>query len=68
MRIIPHVMNSIVTDASDLLEWAEVIVITTADPRYDKVVALAPPNQIVLDLSYSAHRRSKSVKAEGFLW
>jgi GDP-mannose 6-dehydrogenase len=66
---LPHIAELIVPDASDAIEWAELIVVTTLDPAHTAAVARARPDQIVLEfarLGRSADRSGQA--AEGFLW
>lgn len=50
--MLPQFAELIVADVNDAVGWAEIIVVTTTDPVYAKVVAAARSDQIVLDFAH----------------
>jgi GDP-mannose 6-dehydrogenase len=48
---IPHISNLMVDSADDLLDHAETIVVTTADPSYEKLLTRVRGDQRVVDLT-----------------
>ncbi len=67
-QVLPQMMDLIVPEISEALDWAETIVVTTPDPIYAKAAAEARPDQIVLDFAHLGGTRGAGVRAEGFLW
>lgn len=51
LRVLPHVTELMVSDVSDALDWAELIVLTAPDPAYKKAVAEARHDQVVMNLA-----------------
>jgi GDP-mannose 6-dehydrogenase len=68
MRVLPHVTELMMPDIAEVLHWAEVIVVATADPSYAAALAKTRPDHIVLDFSGLRRPVGEGVSAEGFLW
>ena len=51
LRVLPHVTELMVSDVSDALDWAELIVLTAPDPAYKKAIAEARHDQVVMNLA-----------------
>lgn len=68
MRALPSVADLMVTSAADAISWGDVVVVTVVDPSYAAAIALARPDQTILDLAGlpSGYRHDAAVK--GFLW
>ena len=66
MRALPSAADLMVTSAADAISWGDVVVVT--DPSYAAAIALARPDQTILDLAGlpSGYRHDAAVK--GFLW
>ena len=50
-RVLPHVTELMVSDVSDALDGAELIILTAADPIYKKAIANARADQVIMDLA-----------------
>jgi GDP-mannose 6-dehydrogenase len=66
-RVLPHVTDLMVPEMSDALDWAELIVVTTANPTYKSGILNARRDQVVLDFC-RLDLADTSAKVEGFLW
>jgi GDP-mannose 6-dehydrogenase len=66
-RVLPHVTDLMVPEMSDALDWAELIVVTTANPTYRSGILNARHDQVVLDFC-RLDLADTSAKVEGFLW
>ena len=66
-RVLPHVTDLMVPEMSDALDWAELIVVTTANPTYKSGILNARRDQVVLDFC-RLDSADTSAKVEGFLW
>jgi len=67
MSNLPHIAELIVPNISEATEWAETIVITTADPIYQAGLTNLQPEQIVLDFAHLKLLREEAVRPRGFL-
>jgi GDP-mannose 6-dehydrogenase len=52
MRVLPHITDLICPDVLDAIAWADVIVVTAADPAYVKGLSHVQPDQVVLDFAH----------------
>jgi len=68
MRVLPHNTELMMPDITEVLRWAQIIVVATADPAYAAALAKARPDHIVLDFSGLRYPVGESISAEGFLW
>lgn len=68
MRRLPHIAELIVSEASDAVEWAELIVVTVPDPAYAAAAAVARRDQMVLEFARLEHFERRPAGAKGFLW
>ena len=66
-RVLPHVTDLMVPEMSEALDWAELIVVTTANPTYKSGILNARRDQVVLDFC-RLDLADTSAKVEGFLW
>jgi GDP-mannose 6-dehydrogenase len=66
-RVLPHVTDLMVPEMSDALDWAQLIVVTTANPTYKSGILNARRDQVVLDFC-RLDLADTSAKVEGFLW
>jgi GDP-mannose 6-dehydrogenase len=66
-RVLPHVTHLMVPEISDALDWAELIVVTTANPTYRSGILNARRDQVVLDFC-RLDLADTSARVEGFLW
>jgi GDP-mannose 6-dehydrogenase len=66
-RVLPHVTDLMVPEMSDALDWAELIVVTTANPAYKSGILNARCDQVVLDFC-RLDLTDASAKVQGFLW
>jgi len=66
-RVLPHVTDLMVPEMSHALDWAELIVVTTANPIYKSGILNARRDQVVLDFCH-LDLADTSAKVEGFLW
>jgi GDP-mannose 6-dehydrogenase len=67
MSNLPHIAELIVPNISEATEWAETIVITTADPIYQAGLANLQPEQIVLDFAHLKLLSEVAARPRGFL-
>jgi GDP-mannose 6-dehydrogenase len=65
--VLPHIRELLVSDIGLALNWADTIVVTTADPSYLAAVAKARPDQNVLDFS-GTNLADVVSHSDGFLW
>jgi GDP-mannose 6-dehydrogenase len=65
--VLPHIRELLVSDIGLALNWADTIVVTTADPSYLAAVAKARPDQNVLDFS-GTNVADVVSRSDGFLW
>jgi GDP-mannose 6-dehydrogenase len=68
MHVLPHISDLMVSQVSDAINWADMIVVTTDDPLYQEAVANASPKQTVLEFSKLKQPSDPSVRPKGFLW
>lgn len=68
LRALPHIVELMVADVADAIDWAEAIVVTTTDPAYAKAIAAARPDQVVLDFAYLKGAGSRNANVLSFLW
>jgi GDP-mannose 6-dehydrogenase len=68
MRALPHVIELLVADVADAVDWAETIVVTTSDSAYTKAIAATRADQIVLDFARLNGGGSGHANVQGFLW
>jgi len=68
MRALPHVIELLVADVADAVDWAETIVVTTSDSAYTKAIAATRADQIVLDFAGLNGTGSGYANVQGFLW
>ena len=52
LQHLPHIAELMVTEVTDAVDWAETIVVTTADPTYARAITAARSDQMVLDFSH----------------
>ena len=52
MRVVPHIAELIVPKISDAVEWADAVVVTSADPVYAAGLVRLRPEQLVLDFAH----------------
>jgi len=67
MSNLPHIAELIVPNISEATEWAETIVITTADPIYQAGLTNLQPEQIVLDFANLKLLSEVAARPRGFL-
>jgi GDP-mannose 6-dehydrogenase len=63
---LPHIAQLLVSDISNAVDWADVIVVTTNDPAYRTVLHDARNDQVVLH--FARPDRNVEIRREGFLW
>jgi GDP-mannose 6-dehydrogenase len=68
MRHLPHIAELIVPEASNAMDWAELIVVTAANSAYAAALMTAQPDQIVLDFARVTRQSERPAQAKGFLW
>jgi GDP-mannose 6-dehydrogenase len=69
IRVLPHVTELMVSDIAEAVGWAEVVVVTTRDPAYEKAIGELRSDQIVLDFAGLQRDGSgKNSQIRGFLW
>ncbi len=66
LRVLPHITELIVPKINDAIEWAEAIVVTSADPAYVAGLAKLQPNQIVLDFAHLDSSDREGVRSNYF--
>jgi GDP-mannose 6-dehydrogenase len=66
-RVFPHIVDLMVPDIADAVEWAQTIVTTVTDPVYEAGMAGIRPDQTVLDFA-RFDARSLPENTQGFLW
>jgi GDP-mannose 6-dehydrogenase len=66
-RVLPRISELMVADASEVLHWAEVIVVTAPDPRNAALIAESCHDRIILDFSFEG-LGGRPGQVEGFLW
>lgn len=64
----PHLVDLLHDDATAMIEWADIIVLTTADPRYVDALKATRPEQVVLELSEVELSDDVRAKIDGFHW
>jgi GDP-mannose 6-dehydrogenase len=67
-RVLPHIADLLVSDASEATQWAQAIVVSTSDPAYKAALAAVRPDQVVLDFANLKNADESSAKPKGFLW
>ncbi len=67
LRVLPHIVDLMVPEIADVLNWAEVVVVTTRDPTYVEAIRKARPDQTILDFAGLRHRVGDA-DIQGFLW
>jgi GDP-mannose 6-dehydrogenase len=68
LSVLPHIAELIVSDASDAIRWAELIVVTTPDPVYKNALSMTQAGQVVLDFAGLKQSEELSIETRGFLW
>jgi GDP-mannose 6-dehydrogenase len=66
-RNFPHIVDLMVPEIADAIEWAQTIVTTVPDPMYELEMARIRPEQTVLDFACFDTRKLPET-AQGFLW
>ena len=66
-RIYPHIVDLMVPEIADAVDWAQTIVTTVTDAAYEAGLARVRPDQTVLDFArFDARYLPENV--QGFLW
>ena len=68
MRVLPHITELLVPEIADAVDWADVVVVTTRDPTYEKAIGNLRADQIVLDFAGLQSDGSSNGQIRGFLW
>lgn len=55
-------------DVTATIEWADIIVLTTADPRFVAALKATRPDQVVLELSDIGLPDEVRARVSGFHW
>ena len=64
----PDLVGLLHDDVTATIEWADIIVLTTADPRFVAALTAARPDQVVLELSDIGLPEQVRAKVSGFHW
>jgi GDP-mannose 6-dehydrogenase len=64
----PQLVKLLEEDSSVAIKWAEIIVVTTSDPRFSAVLSTSRADQVVLDLSGTEIAGQTPAPVHGFLW
>jgi GDP-mannose 6-dehydrogenase len=64
----PNLIEFLEEDSSEVMRWADVIVVTTSDPRFPALLQSARTDQVILDLSGVAMSKESEIPVRGFLW
>jgi GDP-mannose 6-dehydrogenase len=67
MRAFPHIVDLMVPEIADAVDWAQTIVTTVTDPVYEVGMARVRPDQTVLDFA-RFDARYLPENSQGFLW
>ena len=67
LRAFPHIVDLMVPDIADAVDWAQTIVTTVTDPVYEVGMARIRPEQTVLDFA-RFDARYLPENTQGFLW
>jgi len=67
LRAFPHIVDLMVPDIADAVDWAQTIVTTVTDPVYEVGMARVRPDQTVLDFA-RFDARYLPENTQGFLW
>jgi GDP-mannose 6-dehydrogenase len=67
LRAFPHIVDLMVPDIADAVDWAQTIVTTVTDPVYEVAMARVRPDQTVLDFA-RFDARYLPENTQGFLW
>ena len=51
MRVLPHIAELLVPKISDAIDWADTIVVTSADPVYEAAIDKLGSDKVVLDFA-----------------
>lgn len=65
---IPHISRLMVSDMSEVLEFADVIVIGNAAEEFKRVIGQLRPGQVVIDLVRIVPRKSEPGRYDGICW
>lgn len=68
LAALPHIAELMVPEIADVIDWAEVIVVTTDDPVYKAALAKVRQDQILLEFSNLKLQTDVAVRPRGFLW
>jgi GDP-mannose 6-dehydrogenase len=69
MRVLPHITELMVSEIEEAVDWAEVVVVTTRDPTYEKAIRALRPDQTVLDFAgLRTDKNGTDNQISGFLW
>lgn len=64
----PHLVELLVEDPTSAIRWADIVVVTTPDPRFSAALRVSPAGQIVLDLNGVEVPDDLNAPVSGFLW
>ncbi|MDH2380180.1 nucleotide sugar dehydrogenase [Bradyrhizobium sp. CER78] len=64
----PDLVGLLHDDVAETIEWADIIVLTTADPRFVAALKASRPDQTVLELSDIGLPDEVSARVSGFHW
>jgi GDP-mannose 6-dehydrogenase len=67
-QVLPHIADLLVTDISDLIQWAQAIVVSTSEPAYKAALAKVRSEQVVLDFANLKIADENTSRPKGFLW
>ena len=66
MNVLPHITELLVPKIQDATDWAEAIIVTSADPIYAKGLAKLRKDQVILDFAGIAPAGEEGVRCEYF--
>jgi GDP-mannose 6-dehydrogenase len=67
MQVLPHIADLMVSDIEEAIRWAEVVVVTSAEPAYRAGLVKAE-SQTVLEFCSLGLPNNLEIKPAGFLW
>ncbi len=68
MGSLPHIANLLVPTIGEAVKWAEIIVVTSADPVYTAALVDLRKVQTVLDFARVSLPNNQKFNLQGFLW